>query len=83
MSVLRYFIYTSGHSLFSREKRALLVAGRVAPLFARRGEPVAVAARLGGARVAGLPGRRAGGGRAPRRGGGARGSGLKFREFFF
>ena len=45
-------LYTSGHSLFSREKRALLVAGRVAPLFARRGEPVAVAARLGGARVA-------------------------------
>ena len=55
MSVLRYFIYTSGHSLFSREKRALLVAGRVAPLFTRRGEPAAAAARLGGARVAGRP----------------------------
>ena len=64
MSVLRYFIYTSGHSLFSREKRALLVAGRVAPLFTRRGEPAAAAARLGGARGAGLPGRRAGGGGA-------------------
>ena len=45
--------YTSGHSLFSREKRALLVAGPVAPFFARRGEPAAAASRLGGARVAG------------------------------
>ena len=35
----------------------MLVARPVAPFFARRGEPVA-AARLGGARVAGLPGRR-------------------------
>ena len=51
-------LYTSGHSLFSREKRALLVAGPVDPFFARRDEPAAAAARLGGARVAGLPGRR-------------------------
>ena len=45
MSVLRYFIYTSGHSLFSREKRALLVAGPVAPFFVRRDEPAEAAAR--------------------------------------